>query len=350
MHSSKLPVVAIILTVFLFSCRSKPSKPDVSGIRIQIKTSHFEKGLFSVDSNRFGEGISRLWTLYPDWEAFYMSRILNADPTLSDDSITGYVKSFVSAYRNVYDTSQVLFRDFSPYEKEIREGMTYCQYYFPEYSLPKKIYTYIGPLDGYGDIMITGEIFAVALHHHLGKNYSLYASDLVNQIYPRYITNQFEPEYIAINCMKNVINDMFPDASETDKGNAWKENMTLVNKMVENGKRLYLLSRLLPDKDEYMLIGYTKEQMEDCLKNERYIWNFFSKNNLLQCVDMSIMKNYISEGPKTQELGESVPGNIGTFAGWQIVKKYMGKHPEKSMKDLMRENPEKIMEEAKYKP
>jgi hypothetical protein len=63
-----------------------------------------------------------------------------------------------------------------------------------------------------------------------------------------------------------------------------------------------------------------------------------------------VIKNYIGESPKTQELGEASPGNIGSFAGWQIVKKYMDKNPGKTLKQLMSTDPELIFQEAKYKP
>ena len=77
----------------------------------------------------------------------------------------------------------------------------------------------------------------VGLQHHLGKNFSLYKSELVQQTYPEYISNRFEPDYIAVNCMNNIVNDLFPEKTE-DK--------PLVNQMIEKGKRLYLLNKFLP--------------------------------------------------------------------------------------------------------
>jgi hypothetical protein len=97
--------------------------------------------------------------------------------------------------------------------------------------------------------------------------------------------------------------------------------------MVDKGRKLYMLSQLLPDKEEYKLIGYTEQQLKDCYKNESQIWDLFVQNNFLQTIDNNIIKNYVEEGPKTQELGEGSPGNIGSFTGWQIVKKIHGKKP-----------------------
>ena len=85
-------------------------------------------------------------------------------------------------------------------------------------------------------------------------------------------------------------------------------------------------------------------------EHEASVWDLFVQNNFLQTIDNNIIKNYIGEGPKTQELGEASPGNIGSFAGWQIVKKFMQKNPKLSLAALMTTNAETIFQQAKYKP
>jgi hypothetical protein len=123
-----------------------------------------------------------------------------------------------------------------------------------------------------------------------------------------------------------------------------------VQQMVEKGKRLYLLSKFAPATEEEKLIGYTKEQLTEAYKHEKNIWDLFVQNNLLQTNDENVIKNYIGESPKTQELGDASPGNIGSFAGWQIVKKYMEKNPELTLQKLMITDNDTIFQAAKYKP
>ncbi|MFM2327316.1 MAG: hypothetical protein RIR31_1518, partial [Bacteroidota bacterium] len=226
------------------------------------------------------------------------------------------------------------------YENEIKRGLQFVKYYFPNYKVPEKIITYIGPIDGFGDI-VTDDALIVGLHLHLGKNFSLYKSELVQQTYPDYISSHFEPGNIAVNNLKNIVLDLFPEKTE-DK--------SLVQQMVEKGKRLYVLSKILPEADEYKMIGYTQVQLKDCYEHEKNIWDLFVQNNLLQTIDNNVIKNYIGESPKTQELGDASPGNIGTFAGWQIIKRYMKKYPETSLQKLMATDADTIFQEAKYKP
>jgi hypothetical protein len=175
----------------------------------------------------------------------------------------------------------------------------------------------------------------------MGTNFSFYKSNISHDIFPEYISKKFTPEYISVNCIKNIIDDMYPDKSI---------GKALIEQMVEKGKRLYLLDKFLPEAPEYLKIGYTETQLKDSYTNEAMIWDFFLNNDLLNNGDQNIVKNYIGESPKTQELGDASPGNIGSFSGLQIVKKYMDKNSKTTLQDLMKKEPREIYSSSKYKP
>ena len=336
----RISVALFYLSLVIISCNNSDRGPDVSNIKIELSTQRFEQDLFKLDTLNFTNNLDILQARYPSFGENFLATILNCDPKWPADTTSNYVRGFINAYRPVYDTAQIIFKDFTPYEKEIVKGLQFVKHYFPNYREPKKIITYIGPLDGYGDILSEDAII-IGLHHHLGKNYSLYKSALVQEIYPGYISNRFEPDHIVVNCMKNIISDLYPEKME-DK--------PLVQQMVEKGKRLFLLGKLVPGAEEYKMIGYNKEQLKAVYEHEPAVWGLFVQNNFLQTIDNNIIKNYIGEGPKTQELGEAAPGNIGSFAGWQIVKKFMQKNPTYSLQQLMSADPETIFQQAKYKP
>jgi hypothetical protein len=324
----------------LFSCNNKNNIPDVSSIKVPLTTQRFEQSFFALDTNNLIPHLGKLISAYPAFGENFMGTILGIDAKWPADTVAFYVKEFTRYNRNVYDTSQKYFTDFTPYQNQIKKSLQFVKYYYPAYKIPTKIITYIGPTDGYGDIL-DDEVFYVGLHAHLGKDFPLYKTSMVQETYPAYVTARFAPDYIAVNCMKNIVGDLYPEKTEDKR---------LLVQMVEKGKRLYLLQKFLPETKEYKLIGYSEDQMNDCYKNEPAIWNLFTQNNFLQTADNNLIKNYVTEGPKTQELGEKAPGNIGSFAGWQIVKKFANKYPDIKMDSLMKMDAEKIYGEAKYKP
>ncbi len=330
----------ILFSVSLFvSCKNENNIPDVSSVKIKLTTHRFEQDLFAADTNNFTPALLNLTAKYPTFGENFLSTILGIDPKTSPDTTELYVKGFIAGYRNVFDSSQKLFADFKPYEKQLKRALQLVKYYFPAYKTPANIITYIGPADGYGDIL-DEDALIIGLHAHLGKDFPLYKTGSIEETYPAYISARFTPEYIPVNSMVNIVSDMFPDKTEDKR---------LIVQMIEKGRRLYLLSKFLPETDEHLLIGYTAAQLKDSYVHEGTIWNFFIQNNYLQVADNNLIKNYVSEGPKTQELGEKAPGNIGSFAGWQIIKKYMKKSGI-SPDSLMKSDVEKIYQEAKYKP
>ncbi|HUP12217.1 MAG TPA: hypothetical protein VM187_08405, partial [Niastella sp.] len=199
---------------------------------------------------------------------------------------------------------------------------------------------YIGPMEGFSDV-ITRDALAVGLQLHMGNNYSLYRSSMGQSVFPAYISRRFTPDYIAVNCMKNIINDIAPEKNGS---------LPLVELMVEKGKRLYVLDKLLPYTNDTLKTGYTAVQLKGCYENEGMIWNFFLTNSLLFNIEPANIKSYMEEAPNTPELGERSPGAIGVFVGWQIIKKYMSKHSGLSLNELLNTDARKIFEESKYRP
>ena len=331
--------IYLILLLCIFSCNNK-NIPDVSGIKVDLKVERFEKDFFSIDSNNILNELQRLRTTYPSFINDFTSQILGFDAATPPDSLTKYVHLFIRDYRFVKDSADKIFKDIDPQVKDIKKGLQFVKYYFPEYKVPAKIITFIGPFDGYSDV-ITSDAFAVGLQLHLGSNFSFYKSSIAEDLFPAYISQRFTPEYIPVNCIKNIVDDLFPDKSV---------GKALIEQMVEKGKRLYLLDKFMPYTPEYLKIGYTETQLKDSYTNEAVIWDFFLNNDLLNNTDQNIVKNYIGESPKTQELGEGSPGNIGAFSGWQIVKKFVEKNPKINLQQLMKTEAREIYSQSKYKP
>jgi hypothetical protein len=338
----------IVTLVVLISCKYEKG-PDVSNINVKLETVRFERDFFSIDTNNLSNSIQKVYELHPGFFRDFTDHILGIPPLKdSGEQVMKVIKQFIHDYKPIYDSANAAFPDMRNYERQIRNGLKHVKYYFPAYQIPEKLITFIGPMDayfegstgGYGDA-ITPEGLAIGLQLHLGKDFSLYTSEMGLALYPGYISRKFSPEYIPVNSMKNIIDDIFPDQG-ADK--------TLVEQMVEKGKRLYVLDKIMPDTPDTLKIGYSAGQLEGCRKNEGMIWTYFVKNGLVYNNDPSLIKNYIGESPGTPEFGEGAPGNIGLFVGWQIVRKFMEDNETMSLTELMKFDSRKLFEASRYRP
>ena len=335
-------IVSLLLVVVLSSCSSKKKVPDVSQITVDLKTLRFEKDFFSIDTNKIDAGLQILYTKQGNFYKDFFFNILGIPQ--HPDSVMHDAKLFIASYKNIYDASIEPFKDFQPIENQVKDGLKFVHYYFPKYPLPNKLITFIGPLNSYAGIITPDNAIAIGLQLYMGKNFQVYQSDEIQNLYPSYVSRRFEPEYIHVNCMKNIVDDLF--ASFQPKRNSTQ----LIEKMIDEGKKLYVLDAFLPNTPDTLKTGYTKEQLSNCFISEKTVWSYFMESDLLFQTDPTLISPYVNDGPKTSELGEGSPGNIGLFVGWQIVKKWMEKNDKITLQQLISTPAKQIFEEAKYKP
>ena len=330
-------------------CGGKKSVPDVSDIKVNLQLQRFEQDFFSIDTNHISQSLPVLQKKYPIFLGDFVQNILGlslTDPGMRSDSA---IRMFLHDYQIVKDTASIVFKDSTKWMNDIRKGLQFTKHYFPKYQAPAKVITFIGPIDAVyetplgktGDV-ITQDALAIGLQLHLGPTASLYQSQTAQTIFPSYVSRRFAPEFIPVNAMKNIVDDIFPDETA---------GKPLLDQMIDKGKRLYLLGLLLPDCPDTLKIGYSKRQLDGCIANEGLIWNFFLANDLLYNNDNARIQNYIEESPSTQEFaGSDIPGFIGLFVGWQIVTKYMEIFPDTSPESLLGMDAKQILADSKYKP
>lgn len=324
-----------IFAICNVGCTSSPKAPDVSNLQIPWQVQRFEQDLFSMDTLRLDISLEQLNKKYPGFTQDFLYNILGTSP----DKALVELPLFLRAYREWLGAAKSN-KELAIYFDQVKGGCKYVHYYFPTYPLPRKLITFIGPVNGYGNV-ITSDALAVGLQFYMGKDFDWYASSEGQQMYPPFLSRRFEPAYIPVNCMKNIMDDLFPNKSQ---------GRPLVEQMIESGKRVCLLEFFLPNLADTLLTGYSGAQLAACKASEKGIWSFFVQNDMLYSTDPSFTRDYLNEGPGTPALGEQAPGNIGQFCGWQIVKKWMEKQQDITPEKLMKIPAAAIFQEAKYKP
>lgn len=333
----KMALVLSILAV-AYSCTTKRNIPNVSGIQVELNEQRFDKIFFSLDTNHIEASLDNLQKRYPVFVNDYLYNLLAVPP--NKDSALEKIKLFIHDYTPVFDSVALKYPTFYKTTADVKHALQFVKYYFPNYQTPKNLITFIGPLEGYSNVL-TASGFAVGLQLYLGKNYPAYNTDYIADVYPQYQSRRFEADYIPVDCIKNIITDIYPPKNN---------NQPLIYQMIEAGKRLYLLDQFLPETADSLKTGYTQKQLDGCYGHEALIWNYFVQNDLLYITDPGQTKDYMADGPKTEALGEESPGFVGQFVGWQIVKKWMQQDDKRTLPQLLQTPAKQIYEEAKYKP
>ena len=335
----KITTPFFLILIFFLGCTNNEG-PDVSKIKVDIPIERFDKNFFALDTNNIATGLKELMQSHPNFYTDFMQQILGVSGSDTNKVTQDVSKVFIRGYSLMYQSLSKQYNDVNWLQKDIQRAFQYVKYYFPDYKT-SKIILFMGPLDAPG-VALTRSGIAVGLHQFGGKDFTAYQSMEAQQLFPGYISRRFEPQYIVANCMKVVIEDIYPDRSGT-KG--------LVEQMIEKGKQWWLLDKFLPATPDSLRTGFTKQQLNWCEANEGMIWNdIITTQKDLYTKDPMATQNYIGEAPYTQSLGPSSPGNIGQWIGWQIVKKFTDKNSSMSVSDVLKTDARKILEEAKYKP
>ena len=335
----KKNTASFLILISFFGCTNSKG-PDVSSIKVDVPIERFDKSFFSIDTNNIANGLKGLVTNYPDFYTDFMQQILGVSGSDTNRVTLDVSKLFIGSYSSIYQDLSKQYNDVSWLQKDIQKAFQYVKYYFPNYKT-SKIILFVGPLDAPG-VALTGSGIAIGLHQFGGKDFPAYQSMEAQQLFPAYISRRFEPQYIVVNLMKAVIEDVYPDKS-AGKG--------LIEQMIGKGKQWWLLDKFLPTTPDSLKTGFTKQQLKWCGANEGLVWNdIITTQKDLYTKDPMAIQNYIGEAPFTQSLGPASPGNIGQWIGWQIVKKFASKNSSMSVIDVLKTDARKILEEAKYKP
>tara|TARA_B100000575_G_scaffold288235_1_gene287934 strand:- start:806 stop:1171 length:366 start_codon:yes stop_codon:yes gene_type:complete len=121
--------------------------------------------------------------------------------------------------------------------------------------------------------------------------------------------------------------------------------------MIHAGRIQYILSKILPNYNDSIIMGYSDSQIQWCENNEMSIWNFFIEEDLLYSTKYEDIVKYLNPAPYSKGMPQKSPGQVAVWVGWQIVKAYMNNFPDSSLQDLMTINDAQyLLKKSKYKP
>ncbi len=341
-----------LISIVGCSSDKEEATPDVSKIEVKLNTIRFDKEYFAIDSNHLVDGLKQLKAKYPSFTDFYLDTVLGlgvlGNYTDTATSISKGVRESITYkdYVNLKDSVNFYFPDTKSIDGELTMGFKYLKSYLPEIKVPSVYYINgLLRLSGFPAVIVDSATSFLSLDMFLGPQFPFYRSVGV----PDYLGTHLKKSYIPIEYFSAVYERMNPFQ---------QSERSLLDLMIQRGKKMYFLHKIMPQMTDSMLFGFTGRQISWCEKNEGNLFNFLVQKNLIYNKEERIVMPFVVDGPFAKGIGSAedgqgvTPGNFGSWIGYKMVINYIKTHPKTTLRELifLREEPSMFLSQAKYKP
>ncbi len=338
--SKKYISIFVLCSMFtFFACQNdgKEKVPDVSDIKLSVEIQRFDQDLFAIDTNNLSVGVANLQAKYPIFMEIYPELIQNQGT--ESGNLVKIFGDFIKhpQIKKIQDTCQIVYKDVSDLNKEFTQAFKFYKYYFPKKTIPQVV-TYISEYS-FGAFPYGDSLLAVGLDFFLGKDHTGYQ----NLEIPRYVLRGMDKKHLVTRAMEAYINGIVEDAPQGKR---------LIDVMIHNGKKLYILDKILPLTADSVKLAYEQKQVEWCNKNEADLWAYLLSEDLLYSVKADVWAKLVNPSPTgTPKMPINSPGRAGNWLGMQIVRAYMQRNPNSSLEELIHlKDAQLILDKSKYKP
>lgn len=324
----KILTYSVLFATILVACNGKKNQGHTDGIEFL----RYEQILFDTPANDMPQRLS-------EFGKQFSSPLLNIFP--DDPAFMEQLHGFTSdsIVRAIYNITNSRYNDLSWLEKEVDKALKAAKKLDSEIDFTQ-FATFVSGYFDYKQRILTDRDSKSLL-----VSIDQYALPQMEEFsyfgLPLFIVELSDSAYLASDIMAEIARQYIASPNET--------NTTMLDLMIAEGKVLYFLDQVMPDKKDFLKIRYTPEQMQWAKDNENNIWTYFIQNNLLYEKDFARYHNFIDDAPKTNAFKDSAPRTTD-YIGWQIVRQYM-KNNKCTLKELFANtDSQAILQASKYRP
>ncbi|QZE13502.1 hypothetical protein K4L44_13090 [Halosquirtibacter laminarini] len=223
----------------------------------------------------------------------------------------------------------------SPLDDSIKKCFHYFNYYFPNSPLPH-IYTLVSGFNN--SILYSKDELGVSLEMYLGSDCPYYDMLAI----PKYKHKLMIRERIPLDIMEFWLRVQYPMSIKKRR---------LIDYLIYEGKILYALTYIFPDKDIFFSIGYNKDQWRWCETSEAAMWNYLVDQKMLFDTNQLLVRKMVGPSPFTNFFTTKSPGQCGRWIGYRLIESYMKKNPGVTIQKLFEmKDSSKILSHTGYAP
>lgn len=329
----------IFLVLLLFAgCKSNPYQVNTSSVDYTLTIKDLGSDIFETPPPEVPHIVDALKAEYGDVLTTY-SKVIG----LGSPSSAGWDKLFITYatdLRNaeVWDDVKKVWPSTEPLRVNIEDAFRHYLYYFPKADVPRVV-TCITAFNN--SIVIDDSLLMISLDRYLGAGSKYYPSLGIFDYQSRKMT----PDYVVTDCMYGWA------STEWDMRDLGYSARNLLTVMLHEGKLEYFTRCMVPNVSDTLLFGFTSQQMNFCIDNEKRIWEYLVSNDLLFSTDGFLIRKFTGEAPFTSYFAEESPGRAVVWTGFRIVESFMKNNPEVDLNELMSNTDcQAILAGARYRP
>lgn len=330
--------ILLLLIFSSISCSRNRYKVNTSKVKVIIEIKRLDQDMFSINPSEVKGKIPFFKKKYDNFLQMF-SYVINIGEMTDSSWNDSFVKFCTDKLNNeVYAKTAEVYPDL----KEIGEGLSdaFChyKYYFPLKKVPR-IYSCIS---GFNNSIIVGDsVIGIGLDRYLGADCKYYSQ---LGIY-KYQAVKMNPWNIVPDCLY---------AWASSEWNFSAMNYSTDNvlaQMIHEGKLQFFVRCMLPECEENIIFGFSQDQMNFCINNEKQMWQYLVENKLLFNSEQLTKRKLIGDAPFTSYFTKESPGKSAVWIGFRIIESFMRKNPGITLDALMNNKDiQGILEKAKYDP
>ena len=329
--------IVLVFSVSLISFLAIISFPSCSkkAEKAVLKVNRFELELFSINAENLIEKSNKWDKAFGSFNEVFATQIMQISP-LDNKRYYNSLLAFTQDkdMREAYDSTALLFSDFSAIHHDLELAFGQFSDAFPSYPIPE-ITTFFGGFN-FGVVTYDNNI-AIGLENFLGQNskYYQYLGD------PEYLRFQKQKRFISSNVMEVWFNEYFQK---------YLGGRDLLSQIIYKGKMMYFLDTMLPELAMEDKFRFTSKQMAWVEENEASVWEYFIREDLLFSKKESEFRSFINYAPFAKGMPKAAPGRVAYFIGYKMANQYMENNKIDIEELMYLTDSREFLQQSKYKP
>lgn len=312
--------IGLMVLCLFFSCSDKnETKIDVSEIKVDFSIKRYDVDFYNANAKTLQNVKKKYPYLFPNEfsDSLALAKIYNKDA------------------QELFAETQKIYDNLLPLKNQLNSLFKHIKYYNSRFKEPDVV-TLLSNIDYESRVIYADSLLLISLDVYLGKQHSFYAD------YPKYIKENNTKEHLVADVANAIINKQVHPSNKR----------RFIDKMIYEGKKMYLLDLYLPTISDQEKIGYSRDKFNWANANEQQIWMYFIDRKILFSTDSNLNARFLENAPFSKfymEQDNLSPGKIGVWLGWQIVRSFMEKN-DVSLQELLKMNENEIFKKSNYKP